>query len=159
MNRGEFHITRNLQVGSCWCWLIQSFRYIRGDISATFLAFPSYWPPNSCLVPAITSVSALEVEERGKMMPTILVSVAPKSEPRTKTWAHILYLASDSWIQKRKNGEGEREGKIKRQEDVLRSLLPWVMGAQFHLDLQRSVCNASQKCTPERKGCTCVQVH
>ena len=45
-----------------------------------------------------------------------------------------------------------REGRKKRQEDLLRSLLPWVMGAQFPLDLQRGVRNASQKCTPERQG-------
>lgn len=113
MNRGEFHITRNLQVGSCRCWLIQSLKYISSDISATFLAFPSYWSQKSCLVRAITSISTLKTEERGKMMPTILVWVAPKSEPKTKTWDHILYLATDSWKQKRKNGETER-GKNKK---------------------------------------------
>lgn len=131
--------------------LIQSLKYVRGDISATFLGFPSRWSPKGCLAPAITSASAFKTEEREKVMPAILVWVVAKSKPKTKTCARLVYSAADSWKAEEEE-QRVREGRKKRQEGLLRSLLPWVMGAQFHLDLQRGVCNASQKCTPERQG-------
>lgn len=74
------------------------------------------------------------------MTPAMLVWVTPKAEPEKNVGAPI-YLATDPWKQKRKYGEEGRKGG--KKTIYAKELAALSSGAQFQLDLQRSVHNTS----------------